>query len=552
MEGLTHMSTESSTPSGAGGVGIFGIIGWLGTVAVMASVAIRFVKPEWLQYQQYLAWAGLALILVYLAGQWRDIQSFYQGRGARYGTLSIVSVLVFAGILVAVNYLSSRQNKRWDLTANQVYALSDQTVKILSSLDAPVKFTVFDEELSFDRYRDRLDEYAYHSSLVSAEYVDPIKNPVRANAAEVTSLGTILVEYKDRTERVMSSGEQELTNALIKAVTGAERKVYFTQGHGEKDPESSDRTGYTAVAQALGTDNYSVEAIVLAQQTTVPDDATVLVIAGPQTDFLEPEIDAVKAYVARGGKVLAMIDPLQDPASPGQPNLIAFLHEWGLQLGDDVVLDASGIGRLLGTDASVPVAANYPPHPITTNFQLMTAFPLARSVTPVEGGVDGRFAQSIVETSAQSWAETNLQSLTGGDAPVELNTDQGDRQGPIALGAAVSAPASDPPEPAAPAEGEGETPAEPPATPESRIVAIGDSEFASNSVLGVQGNRDFFMNTINWLAQQENLIAIRPKEPEDRRLTLTASDQSNLMMLSLFVIPGLVLATGVYNWYKRR
>ena len=154
------MNTEHSTSPRSAAVSVFGIIGWLGTVAVMASVAIRFVKPEWQQYQQYLAWAGLALILVYLGGQWRDIQTFYQGRSARYGTISLIGILVFVGILIAVNYLSTRQNKRWDLTANQVYALSDQTVKILGSLDAPVKFTVFDEELSFDRYRDRLDEYA--------------------------------------------------------------------------------------------------------------------------------------------------------------------------------------------------------------------------------------------------------------------------------------------------------------------------------------------------------------------------------------------------------
>jgi ABC-type uncharacterized transport system involved in gliding motility auxiliary subunit len=545
------MSTESSTSPRGSAVTLFGIIGWLGTIAVMASVAIRFVRPEWQQYQQYLAWGGLALILVYLAGQWRDVQNFYQGRSARYGTLSIVSVLVFVGILFAINYLSARQNKRWDLTANQVYALSDQTVKILQGLDAPVKFTVFDEELSFDRYRDRLDEYAYQSSLVSAEYVDPIKNPVRANAAKVTSLGTILIDYKDRTERVTGSGEQELTNALIKAVTGATRKVYFTQGHGEKDPESSERTGFSAVAQALEADNYGVEKIVLAQKGAVPDDATVLVIAGPQTDFLQPEIDAVKQYMARGGKVLALVDPQTDPGSAGKPNLTAFIHDWAMSLGDDVVLDASGIGRLLGTDASVPVAANYPPHPITTNFELMTAFPLARSVTPVEGGVNGRTAQSIVETGPQSWAEVDLAGLAKGDGRVELNPEDGDRPGPISLGAAVSAPAAEPP--AAPAaDPSAEKPAEPATKPESRVVTIGDSDFASNSVIGVQGNRDFFMNTINWLAQQENLIAIRPKEPEDRRLTLTADAQSRLMMLSLLIIPGLVFAAGVYNWYRRR
>jgi ABC-type uncharacterized transport system involved in gliding motility auxiliary subunit len=546
------MSTDTSKAPRAGAVTVLGVIGWLGTLAVFASVAIRFVRPEWQQYQRYVAWAGLAMILVYLGGQWREIAEFYRSRTARYGTLSAIGIVVFVGILVAVNYLSSRQNKRWDLTANQVYALSEQTVKILQGLDAPVTFTVFDEELSFDRYRDRLDEYAYHSSRVSTEYVDPVKNPVRANAAKITSLGTILVEYKDRTERVTGSNEQDITNALIKAVTGETRKVYFTQGHGEKDTGNSDRGGYSAVAQALGNDNYSVEKIVLAQKPEVPADATVLVIAGPQTDFLQPEIDAVKKYLARGGKVLVLLDPSRDPAGPGTPLLKALAAEWGIAAGEDIVLDASGIGQLLGTDASVPVAANYPYHPITTNFQLMTAFPLARSVSPIEGGAAGKTAQKIVETSAQSWAEADLAGLAKSGGRVELNPDKGDKAGPISLGAAVSAPATE--TPAAPEEKkpEGSTTPESERKPESRLVALGDSDFASNAVLGIQGNRDFFMNTVNWLAQQENLIAIRPKEPEDRRLTLTADQQSRIMLLSILIIPGVVFASGIYAWYRRR
>lgn len=544
------MSTE--TPNkGTGGPTVFGVIGWIGTLLVFASVAIRFLRPEWAQYQQYAAWAGLALVLVYLGGQWRDIATFYQGRSARYGTLSIVGVLVFAGILVAVNYLASRQNKRWDLTANQVYSLSEQTIKILQSLDAPVKFTVFDRELALDGYRDRLDAYTYQSSQVSAEYVDPEKNPLRARAAQIQSLGTIVVEYKDRTERATSSDEQALANALIKVVTGAEKKVYFTQGHGEKDTANSDqRSGYSAISSALSADNYGVDKLVLVQAKEVPADATVVVIAGPQTDFLQPEMDALKQYVARGGKVLALLDPVDDPSRPGTPLLNAFLREWGFDIGSNIVVDASGIGQLLGTDASVPVATSYPAHPITTNFQLMTAYPLARSVAPVEGGVEGRFPQSLVQTSAQSWAEADIAALAKGDGRVELNADKGDKPGPISLAAAVSAPAAEAPaqpepKPEAP-EGQ-EAP-----KPESRLAVIGDSDFISNGVLGVQGNRDFFMNTVNWLAQQENLIAIRPREPEDRRLTLTADQQSRIFWLSVILIPGLVFAAGIYSWYGRR
>ena len=527
---------------------ITGIIGWIGTALVFGAVAVRFFRPEWNQYATWAAWAGLASVLVYMAGQWRDVADFYKGRGARYGTLSVASIAVFLGILVAVNYLAVRQNKRWDFTANQLYSLSDQTVKVLQNLDAPVKFTVFDQEVNFDRFRDRLDEFAYHSKQFSAEYVDADRQPTRAKAAAIQSYGTVLIEYKGRTERVTTLDEQALTNALIKAVTGEQRKIYFTQGHGEKDTAATDRLGYSALAQGLASDNYGVESLVLVQQREVPADATVVVIAGPRTDFFPPEIDALKAYLARGGKVLALLDPPDKPGDPAQPLLTGLLREWNIEAGNDVVLDASGIGQMLGTDASVPVAAQYPPHPITDRFQLMTAYPYARSMQPGAGAAGGAAAQPLMQTSGQSWAEADLASLSGG-GQVAYNEDKGDRRGPITLGVAASQPATVTPPPAGNA-----TPGAPDDAPkpESRFVAIGDSDFAANSGLGIGGNRDFFMNAVSWLAQSENLIAIRPREPQDRRLTLTSAQQQNIMLLSIFVIPGLVFASGIYNWWRRR
>jgi ABC-type uncharacterized transport system involved in gliding motility auxiliary subunit len=522
---------------------IVGIVGWLGTALVFGAVAIRFFRPEWMQYGTYLTWAGLVCILIYMVGQWRDLVSFYGRRQTRYGTISIISILVGLGIVIALNYLSSRQNKRWDLTENQAYSLSDQTVKVLSELDAPVQFTVFDQETNFQRFRDRLDAYDYESDRVTVDYVDMDRQPARAKQAEVQSYGTIVMSYKDRVQRVTNTEEQEITNGLIKLVTGAEKKVYFTQGHGERDTTASDRNGYSTIAAALGRDNYSVAPVVIAQQKDVPADATVVVIAGPKTDFLAPEVDALRRFVAKGGKVLAMLDA-PTPGAADLPNLQAFLKEWAIDLGNDVVVDASGMGQLFGGDATVPVAASYPAHQITEGFRVMTAFPLSRSIRPVEGGAGGRTAQPIVETSAQSWAETDLKGLTSGK--VEFNADQGDRQGPITLGVAVSAPASDP----APASSGNATPDAP--KPESRIVATGDSDFAANYAIGIQGNQDLFLNAVNWLAQQENLIAIRPRDAQDRRITLTADQQQRIMLLSLFIIPGLVFAVGGYTWWRRR
>ena len=528
---------------------IFGIIGWIGTVLVFGAVAVRMFYPDWNQYATYAAWAGLVAVLIYMAGQWRDVADFYKGRSARYGTVSIVSIIAFLGILVAVNYLGTRQSKRWDLTANQVYSLSDQTIRILKELKEPVRVTVFERTTQQDIHRDRLQEYQYQTTRLTAEYIDPDREPTRAGAAKVDTLPTILFEYGGRTERVTTSNEQDLTNALIKVVTGAARKVYFTQGHGEKDPASSDpRSGLSAAIEQMKQDNFAVEPLVLIQQKTIPADATIVAIAGPTTDFFPPEIEALNDYVARGGKLLVMLDPLLK--GPAQPLLLQFLTDWGIRAGSDVVLDASGMGQMLGTDASVPVAAQYPPHAITEGFRVITAYPMARSMTPIEGGSNAHVAQPLVNTSAQSWSEADLASLSTGKAEVAFNADKGDKQGPITLSAAVSAPATVAPPPAA----GNSTPASPDSErkPETRVVAIGDSDFASNMAIGISGNRDFFMNSLNWLSQQENLIAVRPRQPEDRRLTLTADQQNRIMILTLLIIPGLVFATGVYAWWRRR
>ena len=519
---------------------ILGMVGWLGVALVFAAVAIRFLKPEYQQYYNGLAIAGLVCTLLYILSQWREIGQSLSGRQARYGSLAAASVLVVLGILAAINYLAARHNRRWDLTSARQFSLSDQTKKVLADLKEPIKIRVFARTEDFQRFRDRLDEYTYQSKNVSVEYVDPERRPGLAQQYGVTSLGTVVFDFKGRNEKVTSEGEQELTNGLIKVIQGRQPKVYFTQGHGEKDTTSAERGGYQAIGGAMTNSNFLVEKLALAQAAAVPADADIVVIAGPKTDFLGPEVDALRAYLNRGGKMMVMLDPVLKADQPQPASLQALLKEWGINANNDVVLDVSGMGRLIGTDESVPVAVTYPAHAITENFNLLTAYPLARSITPVEGGA--RVAQKLVETSPSSWAETNLKSLTGGE-PAKIDGD--DKRGPISLGAAVSGPATTAAQPAG-KDGEAAKPAE------VRIAAFGDSDFASNAALGVQGNRDLFLNTLNWLAQQENLIAIRPKDPEDRRITLTADQERRIFYLTVLIVPGLILLAGVQTWWRRR
>ena len=515
---------------------ILGLLGWLGVALVFAAVAIRFSKPEWQSYYSGLAIAGLVCTLLYMLSQWREIGQAFAGRQARFGTLALISTAVVLVILIAINYLGTRHDKRWDLTAARQFSLSDQTRKVLQDLKEPIHVKVFARSDDFQRFRDRLDEYRYASKQVDVEYIDPEKRPALAQQYGITALGTVVFDYHGRNEKATSDGEQELTNALIKVVQGRQPKVYFTTGHGEKDTTSADRTGYNSISSALTSDNFVVDKVVLAQQNAVPADADVLVIAGPQTDFLPAELDMVKKYLAGGGKAFIMLDPVLKPGQAQPTGLQSLLHDWGITADDDVVLDVSGMGRLIGADESIPVAASYPSHPITQNFQLLTAYPLARSMTPVDGGVNGHTAQRIVETSRSSWGETDLKALAAGQPAKQ---DPADKPGPVALAAAVSAPAPN----AAGKDGK---------KPETRIAAFGDSEFASNAFLGVQGNRDLFLNTVNWLAQQENLISIRPRDAEDRRITLTADQETRIFYLTVLIVPGLILLAGVQTWWRRR
>lgn len=544
---------------------IFDFLGWAGSLLVFAAVLAWLVAPDLETLRRTLALAGLACILLYGAAHWREVGRSFGRRQTRYGALAGTSILLAAAIVIGLNYVLARQNLRWDLTAGGQYSLSDQTRQVLDTLAGPVRILVFAREPDFPRYRDRLDEYAYQTSRVTVDYIDADRQPMLARQYEVQTYGTIVFEYEGRVERVESDSEQDLTNALITVVEGAEQTVYFLEGHGEKAHAGTDRDGYGTVSAALALDNFEVESLVLAQAGAVPDDATVVVAAGPQTDLLPGEIDALRTYLDGGGKLLLLLDPPVTADEPAPEGLLGLVREWGIEAGADVVVDASGFGQLFGADASVPVAANYPFHPITERFNLLTAYPLARSVSAASGAPDGRIAQSFIETGPQSWREMDIDSLATGQ--VELDEEGGDRPGPVSIGMAVSAPAPSPAEAGGEAAGddgdadeEEDGPEDGPATdggddatpPETRLAVIGDSDFASNAVVGIQGNRDMFLNAVNWLAQQENLISIRAREPEDRRLTLTASAQSRLFWLSVLLLPAAILGAGVYTWMSRR
>lgn len=493
--------------------------------------------------------AGAALVLVHAVLRWEDIASRIGRRQMRYGANTFVFSLAVLALLGGINYLAYNNTKRWDLTKGQRYSLSDQTRKILAGLKEDVKITYFQRASAMGPGEDRLKEYQAASPRIKAEFVDPIAKPAKARDYDITLVPTLVVERGGKREKVGNDSEQDITNALIKITREGKKTVCFLEGEGEKSIDDFGDQGLSGAKNALGKSQYETRKVVLLQEARIPEDCTIVVVAGPRKDPLPAAIDLVRGFVRGGGKALIMIEP---EMRESYPNLQGLLKEWSLETAKDVVLDVSLQSQLAGTGPLTPLAAQYPYHEITKDFRLASAFHTARSVKAGTGTVEGVSAQNLVETSSASWAETDLRLRE----PVEMNPGQ-DTKGPVSLAAVATIRVSEPlasssPSPApspSPSPGEGE-PEEP--KKEGRVVAFGDSDFASNAFLGFPGNQDLFLNTVAWLGQDTDLISIRPKEPEDQRLFLTRQQQQNVAWLALVVLPGAFIVAGVVTWWRRR
>jgi gliding motility-associatede transport system auxiliary component len=506
---------------------------------------------------------GAALILTHLVLRWDDVLALVGRRQMKYGANTLVLSVVVLGVLGLVNYLVYRHSHRWDLTKSKRYSLSDQTRKVVAGLKDDVTIWYFQRAAEMQSGQDRLKEYQTLSPRLKMQFVDPVAKPMTAQAHEARGpWPTLIIERGDKREKVSNDSEQDITNAIIKVTRGSKKSVCFAAGEGERDMDDSGETGFSAAKSALVRSQYDTQKVFLAREPEVPANCTVLVVAGPDHDLLAPTTEAVRRFVRGGGKLLLMVEPETKQAFP---NLDALAKDWNVELGKDIVLDVSPMGQLFGTGPLTPLALEYPYHEITKDFRVATAFHTARSATAGTGTVTGVVAQSLVQTAPQSWAESDLTLKE----PVEMNAGK-DKKGPIALGAVATVEVTTPPAPApsaspapvasaSPASAGSPSPAaspspesEPPAKRQGRVAVFGDSDFASNALLGFQGNQDFYLNTVAWLAEDADLISIRPKEPEDQRMFLTQQQQQTVMWLSLLFVPGLFLVWGVTNWWRRR
>ena len=510
-------------------------------ILLLGAAAVTLFIPWLIRFRVALLIAAAVLFVVTVALSWREGASILGRRGTRYGASAALLIVIALGVAVLANAVSLRYNARWDLTENKRHSLSPQTVKLLKALKSPVEVIGFfrSDTPGKRTAEDLLKQYAQASDgKFTYRVEDPDRSPGLARRYGVETYGTLVLQSGEKSEKVLDAEEERLTNALVKVTRPGNPIVYFVKGHGERDISSSERTGMSQAKEQLEKANYTVKDLELARTGKVPPDAAVVIVPGPRTDLLPPELTAIDDYLAQGGHVLVMADPLQ------ADGLAKYVAKYGVTLGQDLVVEPSPIGRLLGVGPEVPLVMQYEQHPITKDMaKVMTGFPLTRSVSPAKTPPKGMTVSPLAKTSADSWGETNLDGLRRGQP---ASRDDKDTPGPVPVLLAVTI------EPAPAPKVAGQAEADDSKKPKGRLVVLGTSTFASNQALGFQGNRDLFLNIVAWLAGQEDEIAVRPKDPRLNPIFATEAQKNAILWLSIVVLPGAVMVCGIALVVRRR
>ena len=454
---------------------------------------------------------------------------FLKARQTKYVAYAVTYIVAVVAIVTTANILADRYSKSYDATANKRYSLSDQTVKIIKELKQDAYITYFDQPSGFPRAKDQLDLYSTLSPKVHVKYVDADKEPMLARTAGVKRYGTAIVQIGDRKEEAKSVTEEGMTGAFIRDLKNTTRTVCFVTGSGEHQIDDSARDGYSQLKDMLGKDEYTTKSINLLGKTEVPADCTVLVVAGPSRDYQQPEVEAIKKYVEGGGRALVLLDP---PLKMGQEEIAdndamtGLLQSWGVTADKDLVLDLNPIGQMLGLGPQVALVSSYDTHPIVSEMKrTATGFPLARSLQVKSG--DKTTVEKLFDSEASSLATNKL------DSPRVDPNDPKNKKGPLTLAAAGTYNTGK-------------------QNSQGRFVVVGSSGWAANFFIRFNGNRDLALNAMNWLSSDEDLISIRPKEEEDRRITMTRAQMSWVRTTSQFLIPLVVVFAGVSVWWRRR
>jgi ABC-type uncharacterized transport system involved in gliding motility auxiliary subunit len=533
---------------------------WLSPVLIVMGLTAGAIAG-WTGVPAGLVVVGTVLGIVWLVWQGATQKGFWARRSTQEGTNAIIATLAMLVILGLINFLAARHGPRIDLTENQIFTLAPQSQLTAQQLEQPVRAVIFAQSPdSIDRQL--LENYRRETDQFSYEYIDPQAQPGVAQQFGVQTFGEVYLE-SGNTQRFIQTinaqerlSERRLTNGLAQINSIQEQKVYFLQGHGERELVEG-QGGYAQVQASLSEEGFGVEPLNLAENPGVPEDAGVVVVAGPQRPLLEAEINALRSHLQQRGGLLLLLDPQTEPNNPQVDfGLNPLLEEWGVRLNDRIVIDPAGEASGLGL--GVTIVNQYGDHPITRGFgNGISFFPLARPLETAE--IPEVEAVQLLVTSDRTEAHRLGES---GELEFDPETDP---RGPFNLGLALS---RDLPNETADggtneADGAVEEALEEPegaeeledlaGNPQARLVVIGNASFAGNRLFEQQLNGDVFLNAVSWLSQQDDeVLSIRPREMTNRRILMTPIQQLSAALLAIAVLPLGGILAAAFVWWRRR
>ncbi len=457
------------------------------------------------------------------------VRRFLTGRQARYGSNSLILTLAFVGILIALNYIVFKNTdllgSPYDLTEDKSNTLSKETLQILAELKDPVKATAFySTNSNISGAEELLNKFKNNSDgKFTYSFINPDLDPVAARLAGVTGDGKILLEMGETKEIANFSTETEIARALLRLISPGARAVYFLQGHGEISFESGEIT-YGIVKSTLEAKNYTVNTLNLLTTRKIPEDALSIIIAGPQKPVSEDEVELLKEFVDNGGSLIVLEDPIFFTEFGDAPDPLAdyLAEDWGIILNKDVIIDGSN-----PDNPYAAVSLRYNDHPITRGLSenLIVIMPQARSLT-ISGEKENVSQTGLISTAENSWARPNENV---NDNP-NFNSET-DTPGPLYMAVAGENSATT-----------------------GRVVVVGNSLFAIDGNFDVYGNGNFFVNSVDWAAEQEDLLNLSTR-PSTARVFTPPTETWRFLLLVLvmvIVIPGMVVFFGISTWLSRR
>jgi ABC-type uncharacterized transport system involved in gliding motility auxiliary subunit len=499
---------------------------------------------------------GLLIVIAYVYYNWADIKDSISVRSAKYGTNTVIFIFVVLCIVLLLNILGKNYRLKYDATTAKVNTLSQQTKNIIKNLKKPMEIIGFipsKDATSKATFMDFCDSYTYISGgKIQCKIIDPNKNPGLAKKFHIITGGKIVygIQNEDDYTRAEFLSEEDLTSAIIRLTSNIKKVIYFTSGHGEGDITSDKQDQYNKLQIKLTDIGYKTD-VMYPNFKNIPQDCTVLVIVGPTSEFMTQEIEAIEAYLNKGGSALILIDPLT------KTGLEDMLVKWGLIIHDTIVVDYFSN---MNDNPLIPVIAKYTvKHPIIISESgsviPLTFFTLARSMRYMSKLIpDVTFSPLLTTTggSNYSYGETNLKAYKE-KSEYEYNRNE-DLNGPLALAFVLTKNIHTEKEndSEAKADNKQETKKDKEKPLQGKIVVIGDSNFVNNASIDYYGNSVLALNSINWLSGDDELISIERPTTKPNIISLTNQQKKLIYYICVILLPGIMFFTGILIWWKRR